>query len=216
MGVAYNLNKYFEINKNLEAILENDVVVIDNFYKNPDRIYEWLTKQDYPLFGITDEETRNGKDYTDSKLIFGHMGTDPWSIERNNFLLSVVKTVYKAKEAYWTNSYDFNVFRALKNFTKETQHIPHVDGDSLNVLVYLDKKQNGGTAFYKGEQPKKEKVKNLIVDVSNYEIYKLIPAKFNRCVIFKGDIIHGAYINDYSKYLHDYRFTQIMFLEIKE
>lgn len=97
MGFAYNLNKYFEINKNLEAIFEEDVVIVDNFYKDPNRIYNWLKKQDYPLFGITDQNTRNGKDYTDSKLIFGHMGTDPWSIERNNSLLSIVKKCTKQK-----------------------------------------------------------------------------------------------------------------------
>ena len=39
----------------------------------------------------------------------------------------------------------------------------------------------------------------------------IIPAKYNRCVLFTGNKMHGAYINDYSKYINDWRYSQVIF-----
>ena len=45
-----------------------------------------------------------------------------------------------------------------------------------------------------------------------FAIERIIPAKFNRCVIFPGNRIHGAWIEDYNKYSGDsWRFTQATF-----
>ena len=43
----------------------------------------------------------------------------------------------------------------------------------------------------------------------------VIPRKFNRCVMFTGNKMHGAYINDYNKYKDDWRLSQVFFLHPK-
>jgi len=44
-----------------------------------------------------------------------------------------------------------------------------------------------------------------------FTIERIIPHKFNRCVIFPGNRMHGAYIDDYNKYKDNWRFTQVTF-----
>ena len=44
-----------------------------------------------------------------------------------------------------------------------------------------------------------------------FKLERVIPAKYNRCVIFPGNQMHGAYIEDYSRYLEKFRYTQVIF-----
>ena len=39
----------------------------------------------------------------------------------------------------------------------------------------------------------------------------VIPAKFNRAVLFAGNKMHGAYIDDYTAYTDYYRYSQVVF-----
>ena len=43
------------------------------------------------------------------------------------------------------------------------------------------------------------------------DLKHVIPAKFNRCVLFTGNKMHGAYINDYNKYKEEFRMSQVLF-----
>ena len=49
----------FELNPNLEIkkeiLLESKIFIVDNFYKNPDEVYDFLFNRDVPLWKI--EET---------------------------------------------------------------------------------------------------------------------------------------------------------------
>ena len=95
------------------------------------------------------------------------------------------------------------------------QHYPHIDSSldtpdecsTLNMLVYLDIEESGGTAVYDGEWITKDENMSLLYPVED----RLIPHKFNRCVIFPGNRMHGAYIDDYNKYKDNWRFTQVTF-----
>jgi hypothetical protein len=88
------------------------------------------------------------------------------------------------------------------------QHHPHYDTDMLNVLTYIDKHADGGTAIYEDIDVENKEGANLIIDVSAYKIKEIIPAKPNRCVIFSGNKLHGAYINDNNIYYNNWRITQ--------
>ena len=46
-----------------------------------------------------------------------------------------------------------------------------------------------------------------------FNLERVIPAKFNRAVIFPGNRMHGAYIDDYNKYKDNWRFTQVLFYQ---
>ena len=100
------------------------------------------------------------------------------------------------------------------------QHYPHIDSalntpdhlSTLNMLVYMDKQEDGGTAIYDGEWITNDENMALLYPVEErFKIRQVIPAKFNRCVIFPGNCMHGAYVNDYHRYLEDWRFTQVTF-----
>tara|TARA_B100001121_G_C18648161_1_gene602713 strand:- start:1018 stop:1344 length:327 start_codon:yes stop_codon:yes gene_type:complete len=83
---------------------------------------------------------------------------------------------------------------------------------TLNFLVYLDKEEDGGTAVYDGEWITNDEDMSLLYPVEErFSIERVIPAKFNRAVIFPGNRMHGAYIEDYNKYIDNWRFTQVLF-----
>ena len=80
------------------------------------------------------------------------------------------------------------------------------------MLVYLDKQEDGGTAIYDGEWITNDENMALLYPVEErFNLRQVIPAKFNRCVVFPGNCMHGAYINDYHRYLENWRFTQVTF-----
>ena len=84
---------------------------------------------------------------------------------------------------------------------------------TLNFLVYLDKEEDGGTAIYDGEWITNDEDMNVLYPVGDrFKIRQIVEHKYNRAVIFPGNSMHGAYINDYSKYVGDkWRFTQVRF-----
>ena len=81
------------------------------------------------------------------------------------------------------------------------------------MLVYLDKEEDGGTAVYEGTWITNNEQESLLYPVEDdFVLERVIPAKFNRCVVFPGNRLHGAYINDYNKYTGDkWRFSQVTF-----
>ena len=117
--------------------------------------------------------------------------------------------------------YEFNCFQTLSVFDTKIQHYPHTDSElncpddesTLNMIVYMDKQESGGTAVYNGTWLSNDEHLNVLYPVEErFEIERIIPAKFNRCVIFPGNRIHGAWIEDYNKYTGDsWRFTQATF-----
>ena len=76
----------------------------------------------------------------------------------------------------------------------------------------MDKEEDGGTAIYGGEWITNREEQGLLYRVEDrFKLERVIPAKYNRCVIFPGNQMHGAYIEDYSRYLEKFRYTQVIF-----
>ena len=135
-------------------------------------------------------------------------------------LLDLCRQYYYKGDYNWSRLYEFNCFKTSNVFDKKMQHYPHIDSalgtpdhlSTLNMLVYLDKQEDGGTAIYDGEWITNDENISLLYPVEErFNIRQVIPAKFNRCVIFPGNCMHGAYINDYNKYCEEWRFTQVTF-----
>ena len=54
--------------------------------------------------------------------------------------------------------------------------------------------------------------KDLLKQAKVFDVKNIIPAKFNRLVMFPGNCLHGGYIEDYSKYSGDnWRYSQVTF-----
>jgi len=202
---------------------ENKCIIIDDFYEDPDAINQWLKEQNYPLWKyITPETTRNGIDYNDCRLI--HSWPYDTKQETDNYFGNIF---HICRRHFWKGHYDFdrvlefNCFKAKKEFTEEMQHYPHVDDNLdtpddrsvLNMIVYLDKGGNGGTAVYEGDFHDNTEHEDLFYKYRDmHKITKKLEYKFNRCVIFAGNRMHGAYIEDYKHYMDNWRYSQVYFL----
>lgn len=219
------LDEIMRLGSNLDIRREDFVLYIDNFYETPDLVYEWLESQPYPYWKYTGGETRNGKDYNDCRIAQRMPGFGN-ALERQKFA-----TILKlCQENFWKGKYrfdfiyEFNCFQTITVFDRKLQHYPHIDSSmldsddctTLNMLVYMNKDENGGTAFYDGELIPNNEAENVLYPVEErFKLERIIPAKYNRCVIFPGNRLHGAYIEDYKPYSvenNGWRYSQVLFI----
>ena len=201
---------------------EKKCVIIDNYYENPEDVYEFVQKRDVPLWKYNEERNSpNGTDYLDCRIVdkIGHP-TRGWvnSIER---LANVARQYWHKGDYSWRDDFEVNCFKTINVLDNKLQHYPHIDGNFddpddcsvINVLVYLDKVEDGGTAVYESAWIPNNEGEGLLQPVEEImDLAYVIPAKFNRCVMFTGNKMHGAYINDYNKYKDDWRLSQVFFL----
>ena len=219
---VYSNDTMFRFSPKLEPRMEDGVIYIDNLYENADDIHAWLENQDLPLWKYSEErQSRNGIDYNDCRLIH-KIGFPTRLYHQQMQMLTDICRKYWWKNHYtWDEAYEFNAFQANENFNKEIQHYPHIDSalackddeSVINCIIYMDKQENGGTAIYEGEWITNEEQINLLYPVEErFQLRQVIPAKFNRLVMFTGNKLHGGYVEDYSKYMGEYwRYTQVIF-----
>lgn len=226
MDKTYAIDDLFKFNPKLEHTFdeENQVITIDNFYEDPERIHEWISNRQYPLWKYnTERQTNNGKVYNDCRITdtIAHPTRIYWAeMER---VLNICRQYFHRGDYSWEMIQEFNVFQTIEEFDTKMQHYPHIDSElscpdktsTLNFLVYLDKQESGGTAVYGGEWITNDEAHNLLYPVEDrFKIEHIIPAKFNRAVIFPGNRLHGAYIEDYTKYSgENWRYSQVQFFK---
>tara|TARA_X000000950_G_scaffold284209_1_gene386802 strand:+ start:1086 stop:1772 length:687 start_codon:yes stop_codon:yes gene_type:complete len=204
----------------------NNVLIIDDFYENADDIYEHIECRPKPLWKYNPERnSKNSKDYLDCRIIDknGHPGRIYYA--EHERLLNLCRQYWWKGRYEWSNVYEFNCFKTINVDDKKIQHYPHIDSELqcadevsvLNMLVYMDKEEDGGTAIYRGEWITNDEQMNLMYPVHDrFKLDHVIPAKFNRCAIFPGNRMHGAYIDDYSKYKENWRYTKVTFFHPKQ
>ena len=207
---VYSNDTLFRFSEKLEPRMEDGVIYIDNLYEDPEAIYEWLENQDRPLWKYSEErQSANTVDYLDCRII--HKIGFPTRLYNNqmDMLTNICRKYWWTGDYYWDECYEFNAFQSLKDHGPEIQHYPHIDSaldspDSnsvINCIVYMDKVANGGTATYEGTWITNREEVNLLYPVGElFDVKNIIPAKFNRLVMFPGNCLHGGYIDDYSKY----------------
>ena len=196
-------------------------ITIDDFYENAEDLYQHLLGRDYPMWKYNPESpTRNGIDYYDCRIVdkVGHP-TRIYESEHQR-ILDLCRRFFHKGHYNWSRLYEFNCFKTGEITDPKYQHYPHIDSSldmpdncsTLNMLVYLDKEEDGGTAVYDGEWITNDENMNVLFPVEErFNINRIIKAKFNRCVIFPGNYMHGAWIDNYDKYKENWRFTQVTF-----
>jgi hypothetical protein len=222
MNQVYSNDELYRISSVLKPEMKDGVIYIDDFYENAEDIYDMITSRPYPLWKYNAEEgnTRNGVDYYDCRIVDKNGHPTREYFNEHNRILDICRRYWWKGDYEWDMIYEFNCFKPIKEMTNELQHYPHIDSQLgtpdeasvLNFLVYMDKVEDGGTAVYGGEWITNDENINLLYPVEErFKLEKVIEHKFNRAVIFPGNCMHGAYINDYSKYKDDWRFTQVTF-----
>jgi hypothetical protein len=222
MNKVYSNDELYRLSPVLKPEFKDGVIYIDDFYENAEDIYDMITSRSYPLWKYNAEagQTRNGIDYYDCRIVDKNGHPTREYFNEHNRILDICRKYWWKGDYSWDMIYEFNCFQPIKEISNELQHYPHIDSrlgtpdeaSVLNFLVYMDKVEDGGTAVYGGEWVTNDENINLLYPVEErFKIEKVIEHKFNRAVIFPGNCMHGAYINDYSKYKDDWRFTQVTF-----
>jgi|SRR5210317_122048 hypothetical protein len=210
----------FELDENhtivTECFMNSNIYYIDNFYKNPDEIIDFLEHHDAPLHRPGQHphyKSLNGIHFFDMRheIIVDE-------IENVSSYLSSIcgQSAINQKNLLMTNKSKFLPCR-FNDYKNKYWH-PHID-HGYTAIIYLNvDDEECGTNLYT----------NVIIDDKNsfgehvtpwrsnynWSVIKHLKPKFNRCVIFDGlKFYHGMNIcND--KYFGDqYRLNQVLFFE---
>ena len=218
-------------------------VIIDNFYKNPYEIREFILSTPVPIWKNT-HDGLNWKEYYDCRHQLLHFDNAPWA-----------EAIYRLIIEHYTPHIDpfpsppfiTNVFQWIvdqpKNsvgnrvhadgrielFDKEGKELETADYEgsyAANIFFNTPNECHGGTAIYKSkmfnsifvEGMEKEYIEYMEggdvhrgeVGAQYYDtewekfwtIQKILPMKFNRCVMYDGGLFHGAYHvdNNFKKF----------------
>jgi hypothetical protein len=214
MNIPYVPEDLLEVGDYQVVSNNNNILVIDDWYKNFDELHQVVTNIPVPRWKWK-EGSRNFVDYYDCRpsLNINFPNNDKIGSFFNH-IGDLVQNHLQEQEPFQFvgNLLDFNFYKNIKQGVPNTmQHHPHTDF-KFNCVVYIDKVASGGTALYeKIDGLPNNEDENLLIDISKYE-KTIIPAKPNRLVIFPGHIFHGGYIEDHDKYLEDWRINQVFFL----
>ena len=209
------VDQLFELNDELGIAFIDDVIYIDNFYKNYEKIYELLNNISVPNWKIS-PEGKNFVDYYDCSYIVDNYYCSKKYAHGMIMIGDLISKFFKEEKKFVPNSTNckFNVFKNITyNRSNNLQHFPHID-TVYNAIVYLDKISSGGTALYPDiEQLHNTEQIDLFYNTSSIN-KKIIQAKPNRLAIFKGEQYHGGYIEDHNAYTgENWRINQVMFFE---
>jgi hypothetical protein len=219
-----DVDELFELNPDYEVVSFDDgIIMIDNWYKNYDQIIETLEKQTPVLFnpdsydGIKSE---NGKDYYDCRLVLTNTFNNKKYLSTFNEIKKILNDVMLVEElSFDRQALVFNYWKNIKIPNQNEQASPHTDYHyDIACIIYLDKICSGGTMLYGLDSGPTNGAG--LQDITNakqtYNIIpqKLIQSKPNRLVIYPGQQWHGAYIEDHSMYVDEWRINQVHFMNV--
>lgn len=200
-----------------KTAFNDEIIIVDNFYENPEIARQKMLRSEF--------KNNLKKFFGETELI------ESVSLEKDFVNLGI--QLFNAK-------FDFLSFFA-KVTTNESW--PHIDKYPVAGVVYFntDQESDGGTGFYKhketgvykvdyfkgfpnykkaallsGYESEKEFADAHFCDRSKWEIYELIPMKFNRLIIYSSGLYHNSHFNEgyYSKSLP--RLTQNFFFKLPD
>jgi hypothetical protein len=218
MPTPYLHNELFEPNDILDVDIydtnSGKVVVVDNFYKRPDDIH-WMLSDTWVEDWKRSDTSRNFKDYYDCRL----------TIEQNrNFDSKAQKQIWGIIEQTFDDfklitrdePLRFNLFKWINTPSSNIQQYPHMDSQTKFAgIVYLDKFSQGGTAIYDIDNIEIDYVEDddIRVDIDPFN-YDVIPAEYNRLVLYPGWYMHGGFMTNHKTYTDNWRMNQVFFWDV--
>ena len=176
MTTPFIVEELFKLNPNSKITYHTDWVCIDDFYEDIEKIqkaFEHMYVESWKM----SQWSRNFKDYYDCRPMFANWEPLQEMIDaRLKPLNKLIGQLVSWQDVGIEKSLAFNVFKHKKeNLPLTMQHHPHYDTDMLNVLTYIDKHADGGTAIYEDIDVENKEGSNLIIDVSKYKIKAIHP-----------------------------------------
>ena len=201
----------FELNSDLdikeEILLGSKIFTIDNFYKNPDEVYDFLFNREVPLWKIEEKPSFNTIHFIDKRLI-----------EYDERLLPVIGFLsYLCNQDAESHDIVTNMQRFFKhdfNDYKNCHWWPHQDS-GYNGIVYFNKDDNtSGTNLYSVKKQYNMTLEHVEPwrPKENFKILKTLEPEYNRLVFFDGlNFLHGANFPDNRYFDEEYRTNQVFF-----
>ena len=209
----------FELNDNLEVNTEifqdSKIFTIDNFYKNPDLIFDCLFGIPAPFFKEHDYPSFNGIFFEDRRVREYDVRLKPVV----NFLS---KLASQKPDTYDVATNQQRFYDDEFNDYKNCIWWPHVDV-GYNGIVYFNKNDTEcGTNLYSKVTDSVEMTAyNTQTEHyapwrqrEKYEKLKTLTPKYNRLVLFDGDkFLHGMNIVNDRYFSDEYRCNQVFFFK---
>ena len=184
----------FDLNENIQNIKtlpsSNGVYQLDNFFKYPEKIADFLSETPCPLWKKEQGCSYNGMKFIDRRHFIP-----------NNPFKKIVSNVIGfdgGNEECYSNCMTL-LDREYNNY-KENFWCPHTDSGWMVCMVYLNKNYDGpGTNIYSQIEEDYDNIPEHMIPWRSRKKYKLVTqtqAKFNRFVMFDGDLLHGAAFED--------------------
>ena len=200
----------FQLNTNLEFIKEEvngrPIVYVDNIYKNPDRVVEYL--QNCPIISHKpqDPQAANGVEFFDGRQAITEAYDRQWfDIHREASTLLGI-----SQNTYFQGGCMFNM--TMLNSLPKGHWFPHTDPHCINGLVYLNKCNDygPGTSFYNSFDYNGggEHFNPWCDDADESHC---ILDRYNCAVFFNGDIYHSMRLVG-NTFIDRPRFTEVHFL----
>tara|TARA_S200002703_G_C3746900_1_gene229806 strand:- start:74 stop:730 length:657 start_codon:yes stop_codon:yes gene_type:complete len=192
------------------------ILFIDNVYKYPDRVYDYLTSIQCIRTHKSCLGSKNGIDFQDGQMSIDNR----WDLNRKH-LLELIANEYNIEIDTQTLPNTINQFRLISDFPGDGNYWhPHVDGQ-INFITFLNKTHNmkAGTSLY---VPQNTKAKSFLMkkDTEHSNPWRTekhfkedlcILDRFNCGVAFPGDWFHGQTITD-NFFKDSTRLTEVTFL----
>ena len=201
----------FELNSDLEIkeeiLMGSKIFIIDNFYKNPDEVYDFLFNREVPLWKIEEKPSFNTIHFIDKRLE-----------EYDERLLPVIGFLsYLCNQDADSHEITTNMQRFFKhdfNDNKNCYWWPHQDS-GYNGIIYFNKDDNtSGTNLYSAKKQYHIPDEHFKPWQSkeDFEILKTLEPEYNRLVFFDGlKFLHGANFPDDRYFGEEYRTNQVFF-----
>lgn len=203
----------FELSDNLnikeELFFDTIIYTIDDFYKYPDDIYNYLFSKPAPLHKMNERPSNNNVYFEDRRMFKPD--------ERLNYTIDFLGKLVSQKP--WKYEIITNQTRFYNHKFNDIENChwwPHLDG-GYNGIVYFNKndEENGTNIYY--EKHKKKMISehyNPWRSKNDFKVLKHLKPKYNRLVFFDGDkLLHGMNITNRRYFSNEYRNNQVFFFD---
>jgi len=201
-------------NINVQQVQDSLVCSVDNFYKNPDEIVQYIETHETIVHKENQQPSYNKIHFSDLRHIIKN---------------KEIEKVYKFVEGQFNSNITHDMNEVFTNKTlwndnvfnnfKDNYWWPHTDGPegTLTCLVYFD---SSGTNLYELKISREAQDKVEIMPEhyvpwrprEDFELIHKIEGKYNKFVIFHSHFYHGAAVWD-KTYFKKYRLNQVFFMK---
>ena len=216
-GETMNIFELNNMNVEVEYLNNSAIYTIDNFYKHPERVYEYIFEKPYMegrdcLWKLNEKPSYNGIHFEDRRF----KSFDEQVIDNYIFLSELINDM-PFKPEINTNDTTFSDIDESKDFNnfQDNYWWPHRDYGYTGIVYFTEE---GGTNLYSDKTT--DDKNNIIVNEHyapwrskiDYELLKTLEPKYNRFVFFDGlKFLHGMDISSNRYFNGERRKNQVYF-----